>query len=142
MPTPFIHVDVYLLLRRGSEVLLGKRIGARYGSGEYMTPAGKMEPGESMIDCLIRESREEVGIVVSPEAVRLCHVLHFHEGSDRIGLFFEVWQWSGEVVNAEPEKCEGWEWFPVDALPCGLMDYVREPMRLALSGEPQSLWGW
>jgi hypothetical protein len=26
-------------------------------------------------------------------------------------------QWSGELVNNEPEKCESWEWFDLDDLP-------------------------
>jgi 8-oxo-dGTP diphosphatase len=39
------------------------------------------------------------------------------ENGHFIHINFLVPQWSGELVNNEPEKCESWEWFDLDDLP-------------------------
>ena len=49
------HDRMLLVLETG----VGKR-------GKWSLPAGKVEPGESVIDAMIREVREETGCTVDP----------------------------------------------------------------------------
>ena len=53
-----------LATRQGS-ILMGKRKPDALRGGLWETPGGKVEPGESAVDALKREWREEVGIHVS-----------------------------------------------------------------------------
>lgn len=39
------------------------------GTDRFMLPGGKWEPGESPLGCAVREVREELGVVLAPEAV-------------------------------------------------------------------------
>ncbi|OMI33488.1 NUDIX hydrolase [Streptomyces sparsogenes DSM 40356] len=54
----------------------------------------------------------------SPPALRPVHVMHHHnpEGRPRVGCwFFATAEWEGEPVNAEPHKCAGISWHPMNA---------------------------
>lgn len=50
-------------------VLDGKLALTISGKGEHKLPGGTLEPGESPTDVLIREVREETGLVVKPETI-------------------------------------------------------------------------
>ena len=50
----------------------------------YKFPGGGMEPGETQLDTLIREVREESGLQVLPESVREYGVVPRKEKSDRV----------------------------------------------------------
>jgi 8-oxo-dGTP diphosphatase len=136
------QVDVHLVLRRGDEVLLGKRINTGWGDGCWHVPSGHGEEGESAITALVREAEEEIGLVVDPAHVRLAHLVHHLTDSPRLALFFEVAHWSGTPANTEPHKCTGWEWFPLVALPEPMIGYAREALTRYAKGETYSELGW
>lgn len=43
----------------------------KHGTDTFMLPGGKLEPGESHEDAAVREVREEVGLVVTPDQLSL-----------------------------------------------------------------------
>jgi ADP-ribose pyrophosphatase YjhB (NUDIX family) len=144
---PLHPVDVFLLLTRADDVLLGLRTNTGYADGQWNLPSGKLEDGEDVISAVIREAREEVGIRVRPEKLRLVAVIH-HRSSPthaRIGLAFasafEPDQ-HGEPTNAEPQKCAGIEWFPTTALPPNTTPFTAACVRAFLDGQPLRLSGW
>jgi len=117
---------VYLLLRREHELLLTRRKGTYY-DGWYSVPAGHVEAGELPTDSLIRESAEEIGIVIEADDAKLVHTMYrtkHDETGDRVDLFYRVDSWSGEITNLEPEKCDDIRWFAIDELPERLMHHV------------------
>jgi 8-oxo-dGTP diphosphatase len=136
------QVDVHLILRRGGDILLGQRTNTGFGDGCWHPPSGHGEDGESAVTSLIREAQEEIGITIARDNVRFVHLLHQWTGSARTAIFFEVTDWDGEPVNNEPDKCAGWEWFPVGALPDQMIDYARQALTLYLKGEAYSERGW
>ena len=42
----------------------------------YEFPGGGIEKGESMIDCLIRETKEEAGLIIKPESIKEFGYVH------------------------------------------------------------------
>lgn len=54
---------VMMLVTRGDRCLLARQ--ARFPPGMYSALAGFVEPGESLEGCVIRETKEEVGLTVS-----------------------------------------------------------------------------
>lgn len=122
----------YLVLRKGDEVLLTLRRGTGYFDDWYCVPSGHVEQGEMPIDALLRESLEEVGVHLDRTAIRHIHTMYrlAHDSTgDRADYFFETDKWSGDPINAEPEKCASIGWFPVSALPENVMPHVREAFR-------------
>ena len=105
-------VDVHVVLRRDDRVLMLRRANTSYGDGLLCFPSGHLERDESVLDGVIREAREEVGITLAPDALRFVHVVHRGDaaGNDRVGFFFEAAWWDGEPINAEPHKCSELVW--------------------------------
>jgi len=134
----------YLILRRGNEVLLMRRQGSGYYDGWYSTPAGHVEEGELPLDCLIRETKEELGIAVDKRNIKLIHTMYrtkHDETGDRADYFFVVTKWEGEPTIREPNKCDDMRWFSVRALPNNMMHHVRDAIERMESGESFSELG-
>ena len=53
---------------------------------KYNFPAGRLEPGESLVSCAAREAEEETGFKVRAE--KLICVSQFHSNSDEVIVFF------------------------------------------------------
>jgi 8-oxo-dGTP pyrophosphatase MutT (NUDIX family) len=66
-------IDVHVILRRGSRILLLRRAGDTYASGQLCLPSGHMEEGESVLAAAARETLEETAITLDPAVLR--HVL-------------------------------------------------------------------
>jgi 8-oxo-dGTP diphosphatase len=54
------------IIRDGSERLLLIRRGHEPGAGLWSIPGGRVEPGETDAQALVRELREETGLLVAP----------------------------------------------------------------------------
>jgi 8-oxo-dGTP diphosphatase len=135
--------DVHLLLlNTDGQVLFGHRQNTGFQDGVWHVPAGHLEAGESVVQALIREAKEEVGIAVAPEDVEFAHIMHSSSGGGRAAFFFIVRQWDGTPANREPEKCSEVAWFPFDALPDPLIGYCRMALDYIAAGESFSVYGW
>lgn len=137
-----LTADVHLALLNHNRILFGRRQNTGYEDGAYHLPSGHLEAGESAVAALIRESKEEIGITIRPEAVEFAHVTHNSSSGGRAAFFFTVREWDGDPENREPEKCSELAWFPLDALPNHMIAYCRTAMEHITSGQPFSIYGW
>ncbi|WP_165990320.1 NUDIX domain-containing protein [Streptomyces sp. YIM 98790] len=131
----------------GRVVMLRRGPRAAFGRGLWDLPVGKCEPGEPVTAAAVRELREETGLRVRAEDLRLAHVVHAARGAEAPGGFvtvvFTVRRWSGEPVNREPEKHAEVRWMPVDALPTEVVFEADRLIRACLDGTPAvTLHGW
>lgn len=55
---------VCALIEQGDRVLLAQRPAGKHLGGKWEFPGGKVEPGESPADALVREIREELGCTI------------------------------------------------------------------------------
>ncbi len=135
---------VYLFLRKGDEILLMRRQGSGYYDGWYSVPAGHVEAGELPLEGLVRETAEELGIVIDPKDFKLVHTMYrtkHDETGDRADLFFLSTKWSGEIRIIESHKCDDIRWFPINTLPENMMHHVREALINSEKGIPYSEFG-
>lgn len=138
-----VKFAVYLLLRDGNKVLLSRRENTGWKDGLWSLVAGHVDGGEAAEMAMIREAKEEAGIDIAPENLRLVYTMHrlSNEVTDEyVDLFFECTEWSGEITNMEPQKCGGLEWFSANTLPADTLGYVRKvidnyPKGVAYSSE-------
>ncbi|MFI7664593.1 NUDIX domain-containing protein [Nocardia sp. NPDC049526] len=95
-----------------------------------------------MIDALIREAKEEIGISIAPKDVHFAHIMHNSSSGGRMAFYFSVRSWKGEPENQEPDKCAELQWFSADEPPDHMIDYCRAAMAHIASGRPFSIYGW
>jgi len=135
-------VTVHLLFFREGKVLLSRRYQTGYMDGHYSVPAGHLDGGETVTQAAIREAKEEIGLDLAPDSITFSGVLHRYEDEERIDFFVRAEGWSGEPVNAEPDKCDELRWVKVNALPENTIPYVRQGIHNALTGIPFGEFGW
>lgn len=115
-------VAVFLILARmkndnKKEILLQKRINTGYMDNMYdFAASGHLEKGESLVESVIRETKEEIDVVVSKENLKLINVQH-HYKEDYIRVFFYTEKYVGTPKINEPNKCGDLSWFDINQLP-------------------------
>ena len=137
----------YLLMLRQSResaqqpertrVLLQLRRATGYMDGYWACgAAGHVEAGESVMQAVVREAAEEVGVAIALEDVHPLTVMHRSNDvggaalEQRVDFFFTARRWSGEPTAAEPEKNMGMRWFALEDLPELVPPHERAVMDL------------
>jgi 8-oxo-dGTP diphosphatase len=90
------EVAAAVIFRTDGQFLLGQRGPGTFYPGYWEFPGGKVEPGETPHDAIVRELREELGIEVieaTPWVVRE----HVYEHAHVRLHFFRVTAWAGEL---------------------------------------------
>lgn len=139
-----IGVHLYLENADG-EVLLGLRHpDSVYAGSTWHFLAGRCEQ-ESALSCLVREAREEAGLLIDPGDVELTHIVHLVDtpgGQPLMQLVFRARHWSGTVEVREPDKCTGWGWWHPDELPVQTVPYTRAAIEGIRVGRLYTEMGW
>lgn len=127
------RVGVGVMVLKNGRLLLGRRKGS-HGAGEYAYPGGHLEHLESFAECAAREVKEETGIEIGP--IRFLRVLNTTEYAPKhyIDVAFAADWVSGEPQVLEPEKIDGWAWYPLDALPAPLFGTIPTALEALQSG--------
>lgn len=94
---------VLCLIEDGSRVLLQDRVKADWKG--YTLPGGHVENGESFVDAVIREMKEETGLDIYEP--KLVGVKQFPiEGGRYIVMLYKATKFSGEVVSSDEGRME------------------------------------
>lgn len=101
--TEKVELTNLCLIRRGEEILLQNRVKADWKG--FTLPGGHVEPGESIVDSVIREMKEETGLDIHNP--RLCGVKQFPIPSGRYLVFlFIADSFSGTLRSSEEGALE------------------------------------
>lgn len=119
------RVGVAVIVIRNGKILMGKRKNA-HGAGQWAPPGGHLELGEKVEACAIRELEEETGIKAQKCTLGGWENTIFSPEKHYITLFAYITDFIGEPKLLEPEKCEKWEWFSIDALPEPLFPVIQQ----------------
>jgi 8-oxo-dGTP diphosphatase len=108
---PSVSAVVGVLHDRGRFLLIQRAEGIPY-AGWWTPPSGRIEPGESAADALMREMREELGLEVRPlREVWTCLTL---DGTCTLQWWLlETDDWS---LTPEPSEVGEAAWFTVDEM--------------------------
>lgn len=121
---PVVRVGTGIIVVKEQKVLVGKRKGS-HAAGLVSFPGGHLDFGETWEQCLKRELTEECGpdFTVLPIWFDDSRVEWFvtndimpQYNKHYITIFMMADWMSGDPVNMEPDKCEGWEWWTFEQL--------------------------
>ncbi len=135
-------IAVYLLLVKGGRVLMLRRYNTGFADGSYSMIAGHVEAGEDLKTSMIREAREEAGIDISPTDLEVVGVIHSMSDREYVNFFLKASEWSGEVINMEPDKCDDLRWFDMADLPENTVPYARQGVENYRRGVWFGSMGW
>ncbi|HOI52671.1 MAG TPA: NUDIX domain-containing protein, partial [Azonexus sp.] len=105
-----VEVAAAVMLRAGgSEFLLAQRPEGKVYAGYWEFPGGKVEPGESVRDALVRELQEELGITVTACHPWLTRRHVYPHATVRLN-FWQVTAWQGEIGITAPLEHSAVDW--------------------------------
>ncbi len=108
-----VEVAAAVMLRAdGHEFLLAQRPEGKVYAGYWEFPGGKVEPGETVRQALIRELQEELGITVTACSPWLTRVFTYPHATVRLN-FWRVTAWDGEIGITAPLEHSAVDWLPV-----------------------------
>lgn len=141
-----MHVVVVGALVENGAVLLVHRRQTRPAYPDlWDLPGGHVEPGESELEALAREMREELGVDIAAESSSRVGDLHAGSGEDAVQV--GVWQvrdWVGAPTNNAPDEHDDVAWVGIGELGglplahgdlAALLGSLSEPDRLPRHGE-------
>jgi 8-oxo-dGTP diphosphatase len=110
------------LIVRDGEILIGQRRADQPMASLWEFPGGKIEPGESAQEALVRELAEELRIEASIGPA-VTHIRHNYRRGGAVDLqFFAVREFAGEIDNqiyqqvrwVKPEDLTGYDFLAAD----------------------------
>ena len=114
-----------VMILREDKVLLGKRhhdpnkaSSLLNGAGTWTMPGGKLDFQESFGDGAYREVKEETGLEIAKDKLKLISVSNdMVEEAHFVTLGFLCQSFVGEPKALEPDEITEWLWFDLDDLP-------------------------
>jgi 8-oxo-dGTP diphosphatase len=121
---PKVGVGVLLVDESGRLLLTLRRRPPEAGCWSIV--GGKLDYLETLEQCAVRETLEEVGAAISIDSL-LCVTDHLlpAEGQHWVSPAYLACVSSGDTKNCEPDKTQEVRWFPLDALPPNLTITAR-----------------
>ena len=113
---------------QGNRVLVQDKIPVN-GWGGITFPGGHVEPGESFVDSVIREVREETGLTVSQ--LEYAGVIHYYTPEERIQwicFLYKSCRYTGQLVEETEEGRVFWadrDQLPSMALAPNMEQYLQ-----------------
>lgn len=119
MARTLIPAAANLIIRHGSHVLLQKRSDMVDSWPNFWAfPGGKLDDGELFREAAIRETREEIGIIVNPADIKQ-EVMVAHRTITGVKTIYigqvEIYENSPAIL--ESDLATDLAWFPITELP-------------------------
>ncbi|MBN2161718.1 MAG: 8-oxo-dGTP diphosphatase [Pontiellaceae bacterium] len=109
---PVVRATLMFVMQDGQILLIHKKRG--FGQGKINGPGGKLEPGETPLECAIRETEEE--LCIHPTGVEKAGELFFQflDGHSIHGYVYTATGYTGEPTETDEAVPA---WFGIDDLP-------------------------
>jgi len=145
-----MEISSRLILTQKDKVLLTLRKNSKYAADKWMLPGGKTDSGETALESIIREAKEELAVSVRREDLIFAGVVHWdiYDKSlkalgyrDGLTLNWATDKWSSIIpgveapINTELSKCYQIEWFSGDEIQDLVMAGIMETTSAAILEE-------
>jgi 8-oxo-dGTP diphosphatase len=118
------YLASYCMIRANDTILVQRRFNTGYLDGQWALPSGHAIDGEDALAAASRELLEETGLIVKLDDWQFVCAMHRRTDRSIIDLFFATAKFFGTPRICEPTKCDGLAFFPMNALPQPLADYI------------------
>jgi 8-oxo-dGTP diphosphatase len=143
-----ILIGCEAFIKKENQILLGLRKNC-FGAGNWALPGGHLEFGEKLVEGIIRELQEEIGITFLEQDCKLVSIvddIRIIENSETetektvvdkhyIHMSFEIKYSNQKIINMETDKCEEWRFFHIDNLPENFFEPHKNIMKNYINGK-------
>lgn len=139
-----VTLFVIAFLVFGDQILLIRRINAKFGDGLYSMVGGKVEQGETARQAIRREVFEEVGLDIAESEFELVHALN-RRGTETefVALCFKAdISKMNSPINNEPDKCDDVGFFDLRKLPDNMISAHKQVIECVAQKITYSEHGW
>ena len=133
---PIELTNMCMLRRSDGRVLVQNRLDPNWGGLTF--PGGHVEPGESLVDSVIREMQEETGLTIhNPRLIGTKSWIK-DDGSRYLVLLYVASEYEGELHSSEEGDVR---WMTIDEMRAGnLVDGMELYFRVYLDGDVSEIW--
>ena len=134
---PIELTNMCMLRRADGKVLVQNRCDPNWGGLTF--PGGHVEPGESLVDSVIREMREETGLTIKHPRLVGTKSWMQKDGSGRyLVLLYVAEEYEGELHSSEEGDIS---WMTLDEMRAGQMvEGMELYFRVYLDGDVNEIW--
>ena len=123
--TQQMELTVLCMIYKENKILLQNRLKKDWKG--YTLPGGHIEDGESMVEAVIREMKEETGLKINNPI--LCGIKHFPiEGGRYLVILYKTDSFEGDVISSSEGKMEWIDRDDLDKLQ--LVDDFKELLKV------------
>jgi len=143
-----MKTGVFLFLVKDNNILLLRRYKTGIDDGNYVVPMGGVDANETLVSAIVREAYEEANIIIKPEDLSMCHLMHrLHPmpqnlSFQQIDVFFYAQNYTGTIENKEPHKCDELKFYPLDNLPENIAPFILYAIKAMQKQQIFSEFGW
>ena len=108
----FLFVSI-CILKKNKKLLFTKRPAKKYYGGFWEFPGGKLEANETFEDAIVRELKEELGIVAKQEDLKTIDIVN-HSYDNKTFIIMNVFfleKWLKQIKNKE---IQDYKWIDID----------------------------
>ncbi len=134
--TPVELTNMCMLQRADGCVLVQDRLDPRWGGLTF--PGGHVEPGESLVESVVREMREETGLTIRHPRLVGTKGWMQDDGSRYIVLLYVVREYEGELCGSPEGPVH---WMSLEEMRAGRMvSEMDELLRVFLEEDVSEFW--
>lgn len=134
---PIELTNMCMLRREDGSVLVQNRRDPDWGGLTF--PGGHVEPGESLVDSVIREMKEETGLTIrNPRLIGTKSWMQKGSNERYLVLLYTATDYEGELHSSEEGDVR---WMTIDEMRAGQMvDGMELYFRVYLDGDVNEIW--
>ena len=133
---PIELTNMCMLTRADGKVLVQNRIDPNWGGLTF--PGGHVEPGESLVDSIVREMQEETGLTIrNPKLIGSKSWMQ-KDGSRYLVLLYIATEYEGELHSSEEGDIS---WMTIEEMRAGKMvEGMELYFRVYLDRDVSEIW--
>lgn len=134
---PIELTNMCMLRRADGKVLVQNRVDPDWGGLTF--PGGHVEPGESLVDSVVREMREETGLTIrNPRLIGSKSWMKKGTDERYLVLLYTATEYEGELHSSDEGEIS---WMTIEEMRAGQMvDGMELYFRVYLDGDVNEIW--